>query len=132
VSGLSGQCDPFPRGENRNAMVANTHQGQGSSRTFFRRGGQSFALRGYFSALQNVPLAPRQRWRGHCRFCRNTGKLASSPSNPRPLFPRSVPPDALEPRAPNRALAAPTASSGDLPKGAGQAGGQQGVRAPTL
>jgi len=32
----------------------------------------------------------------------------------------------LEPRAPDRALAALTASSGELPKGAGQGGGSKG------
>jgi len=45
---------------------------------------------------------------------------------------RSVPPEALEPRGPERALAALAASSGDLPREAGQGGGQQGVRNPPL
>jgi len=46
------------------------------------------------------------------------------PGDPRPVFPRIVPPEPLEPRAPDRVLAALTASSGDLPTGAGQGGGQ--------
>jgi len=46
------------------------------------------------------------------------------PRDPQPVFPRSVHPEALEPRGPDRALAALTASSGDLPEGAGQGGGQ--------
>jgi len=50
------------------------------------------------------------------------------PFNPRSLSsPQCAPPRAMEPRAPDRAMAALTASLGDLPRGAGQEGGQQGV-----
>jgi len=48
--------------------------------------------------------------------------------DPRTAFPRS----ALEPRAPDRAMAALPASSGDLPTGAGQGGAQLGLREPSL
>jgi len=55
-----------------------------------------------------------------------------APVSPKTVLPRSVPPEALEPRAPDPALAALTASSVDLPKGAGQGGGQQRLREPPL
>jgi len=58
--------------------------------------------------------------------------VGDSPPRSPTRLPPSVPPKALEPRPPDRALAALTASSGDLPKGAGQGGGQQGVREPPL
>jgi len=54
------------------------------------------------------------------------------PGDPRPVFSRSVPPEAFEVRAPDCALAALMASPGDLPKGAGQVGGRKGVRGPLV
>jgi len=58
--------------------------------------------------------------------------VGTRPRDPQPVCPRRVPPEALEPRAPDRAPAAPTASSGALPRGRASRGGQGGVRGRPL